>query len=161
MKKRIAIAALASAAVLLAACGQKEPEPTPLPPPAPAGVPATPPATAPAAAPATDPAAAASGASSGASSGPTSGATNVAASGADTFAKACAACHVAGVTGAPKPGDKADWAPRIAQGKDTLYQHAIQGYTGKKGTMPPKGGFTTLSDDEVKAAVDHMVAQAS
>ena len=70
------------------------------------------------------------------------------------------ACHGAGVAGAPKLGDKADWGPRIAQGNDTLYQHAIQGFQGKKGVMPPKGGNTALPDDQVKAAVDYMVSQA-
>jgi cytochrome c5 len=62
------------------------------------------------------------------------------------------------VAGAPKPGDKADWAQRIAQGNDTIYKHAIEGYTGSKGFMPARGGSASLSDDEVKAAVDHMVA---
>jgi cytochrome c5 len=57
-------------------------------------------------------------------------------------------------------GDKADWGPRIAQGQATLYQHALQGFTGKKGMMPPKGGNTALADNDVKAAVDYMVAQA-
>jgi len=61
--------------------------------------------------------------------------------------------------GAPKPGDKADWGPRIAQGTDLLYKHAIEGFTGAKGMMPARGGSATLSDDEVKAAVDYMIAQ--
>ncbi|HEX5372636.1 MAG TPA: c-type cytochrome [Aquabacterium sp.] len=74
------------------------------------------------------------------------------------FNRSCAACHTAGVMGAPKPGDKADWAPRIAQGQDTLYKHALEGFNGKKGAMPARGGNTALSDAEVKAAVDHMVA---
>ena len=76
------------------------------------------------------------------------------------FTKTCAMCHAAGVGGAPKPGDKADWGPRIAQGKDVLYQHALQGFTGKKGMMPPKGANAALSDAEVKSAVDYMVAQS-
>ena len=76
------------------------------------------------------------------------------------YTATCVACHGAGVAGAPKLGDKADWGPRIAQGNDTLYQHAIQGFTGKKGMMPPKGGNTTLPDDQVKAGVDYMVSQA-
>ena len=46
----------------------------------------------------------------------------------------------AGIAGAPKVGDKAAWGPRIAQGKETLYNHAIQGFTGKTGVMPAKGG---------------------
>jgi cytochrome c5 len=72
-----------------------------------------------------------------------------------TFNKTCAVCHAAGVAGAPKPGDKADWGPRIAQGMDVLNKHAIEGFTGAKGQMPPKGG-STASDDEVKAAVKYM-----
>ncbi len=62
--------------------------------------------------------------------------------------------------GAPKLADKAAWAPRIAQGKDTLYKHAIGGYQGKAGVMPAKGG-SQASDEEVKAAVDYMVSKAS
>ncbi|MFL6624061.1 MAG: c-type cytochrome [Sulfurifustaceae bacterium] len=72
----------------------------------------------------------------------------------------CVACHAAGVAGAPKFGDKAAWKPRIAQGKDTLYQHAIKGFQGKTGMMPPKGGNTALPDADVKAAVDYMVSKA-
>ena len=60
----------------------------------------------------------------------------------------------------PKPGDQADWGPRIAQGVDVLYKHAIEGYTGAKGAMPARGGAATLADDEVKAAVDYMVEQS-
>ncbi|MCV2370599.1 c-type cytochrome [Roseateles oligotrophus] len=78
--------------------------------------------------------------------------------GKSIFGKTCAMCHAAGVAGAPKPGDKADWGPRIAQGNELLYKHAIEGFTGAKGMMPARGGGSTLSDDEVKAAVDHMVA---
>ena len=76
------------------------------------------------------------------------------------FGSVCTTCHTAGLMGAPKLGDKAAWAPRIAQGKDTLYKHAISGYQGKSGVMPAKGG-SQASDDEVKAAVDYMVSKAS
>lgn len=76
------------------------------------------------------------------------------------FGSVCTTCHTAGLMGAPKFGDKAAWAPRIAQGKDTLYKHAIGGYQGKSGVMPAKGG-SQASDDEVKAAVDYMVSKAS
>ncbi|MBU1191199.1 MAG: c-type cytochrome [Gammaproteobacteria bacterium] len=72
----------------------------------------------------------------------------------------CQACHATGAAGAPKNGDKANWAPRIAQGMDTLNKHAIEGFKGAVGYMPPKGGFTALSDDEVKAAVAYMVSQS-
>ncbi len=80
--------------------------------------------------------------------------------GAQVYQGACMACHAAGIAGAPRTGDKAAWADRIAQGADTLYTHAIGGFQGKAGVMPAKGGNAALSDDEVKAAVDHMVAQS-
>ncbi len=80
--------------------------------------------------------------------------------GADVFKKTCAMCHQTGVAGAPKLGDKADWGPRIAQGKDTLYKHAIEGFNGQKGAMPAKGGSPSLSDDDVKAAVDFIASKA-
>jgi len=72
----------------------------------------------------------------------------------------CMACHAAGVAGAPKLGDKAAWAPRIAQGADTLHTHAIKGFQGKAGMMPPKGGNMGAKDEDVKAAVDYMVSQS-
>jgi cytochrome c5 len=81
-------------------------------------------------------------------------------SGQEVYTKTCSVCHAAGVTGAPKLGDKADWGPRIAQGANVLYEHALKGFTGKKGAMPAKGGNTALADEEVKAAVDYMVSQA-
>lgn len=83
-----------------------------------------------------------------------------AADGKGTYDKACMACHAAGVAGAPKLGDKAAWGPRIAQGNDTMYGHAIKGFQGKKGFMPAKGGNASLSDADVKAAVDYMVGQS-
>jgi cytochrome c oxidase subunit 2 len=73
--------------------------------------------------------------------------------GKKTYEGLCAACHGAGIAGAPKVGDKGAWAPRIAQGEGTLVDHAIKGIR----TMPAKGGNPALSDAEVKAAVDHMV----
>jgi cytochrome c5 len=79
--------------------------------------------------------------------------------GKKVFDTTCVACHGAGIAGAPKVGDKAAWAPRIKQGAAVLYTHAIQGFQGKAGVMPPKGG-AAVSDDEVKAAVDFMVAAA-
>ncbi len=71
----------------------------------------------------------------------------------------CMACHGGGIAGAPKTGDAAMWGPRIAQGKDTLYKHALEGFTGAVGFMPQKGGRTDLSDDEIKAAVNYIVEQ--
>ena len=76
-----------------------------------------------------------------------------------TYNASCAACHAAGVAGAPKLGDKADWGPRIAQGMDTLHTHALKGFQGKKGVMPAKGGNASLADADVKAAVDYMVSK--
>ncbi len=76
------------------------------------------------------------------------------------YNQACHVCHAAGVAGAPKLGDAAAWADRIAQDKETLYQHSLNGFQGKVGVMPPKGGFTHLSDDQVKAAVDFMISKA-
>lgn len=81
-------------------------------------------------------------------------------SGPQVFNQACNACHGAGIAGAPKLGDKAAWAPRIAQGADTLHKHALQGFQGKTGVMPARGGWANLSDAEVAAAVDYMVSQA-
>ncbi|MGL4410158.1 MAG: c-type cytochrome [Zoogloea sp.] len=115
---------------LLAACGKSE-HPTPAVAPAPAPV-----AAAPAPAAPVD-----------------------AAKGAEVFKNTCAMCHQTGVAGAPKLGDKPDWAPRIALGPDLLYKHAIEGFSGDKGAMPAKGGNPSLSDADVKAAVDYIVAQ--
>ncbi len=79
-----------------------------------------------------------------------------AADGQAVYRQACFACHDSGAAGAPKLGDKAAWAPRIAQGKDALYHSALNG----KNAMPAKGGRMDFSDEDVKAAVDFMVSQA-
>ena len=110
--------------------------------------PATP---APAAAPAAPVAAAAIPPAAPAKAGAASGS-----AGKATYDTACVACHGAGIAGAPKFGDKAAWAPRVAQGIAALHNTALKG----KGAMPPKGGNTALADDAVKAAVDYMVAAA-
>ena len=81
-------------------------------------------------------------------------------SGEEVYNQACVACHGAGIAGAPKFGDAAAWAARIGQGVETLHQHAIEGYQGKAGFMPAKGGRTDLSDQSVINAVDFMVAAA-
>lgn len=85
-----------------------------------------------------------------------SGAKPAAGQGKQVFDGTCTACHSTGVAGAPKLGDKAAWAPRIQQGVDTLVQHALHG----KNAMPPKGGNASLSDAQVRAAVEFMVSQA-
>ncbi|MCW5623391.1 MAG: cytochrome c5 family protein [Burkholderiales bacterium] len=76
------------------------------------------------------------------------------ADGKSVFDKSCSACHSTGAAGAPKAGDAGAWGSRIAQGKNTLYEHALKGIRA----MPAKGGNPALSDDEVKAAVDHIIA---
>ena len=77
--------------------------------------------------------------------------------GTEAFETACKACHGAGIAGAPKVGDKAAWGPRIAQGKETLYNHALHGFSGKTGVMPAKGGRADWPDDLIKQAVDQIV----
>ena len=121
-------------------------------PPAPAALAATaPPAPAPAAAPsaATPPAPAPVATAAAAPAGAKP-------DGKKIFESTCTVCHGAGIAGAPKFGDKAAWAPRLATGIDTLYKVALTG----KGAMPPRGGNKDLTDAEVKAAVDYMAAAA-
>ncbi|WP_100753226.1 c-type cytochrome [Vibrio salilacus] len=74
--------------------------------------------------------------------------------GATVYATFCTACHATGVTGAPKTGNADDWAPRIAQGKDVLANHAINGFNA----MPARGSCMDCSDDEIIAAIEHMIA---
>jgi cytochrome c5 len=126
--KKSSFALAVSLAVLLSACGKQESAAPEAPAPAPA-----PEVAAPAPAPVAENAA-----------------------GKSAYNKVCALCHGVGAAGAPIPGDKADWGPRIEQGMDMLYKHAIEGFTGQKGVMPARGG-SQMTDDEVKAAVDHMV----
>jgi len=76
--------------------------------------------------------------------------------GEQVFGQTCKTCHGTGLAGAPKAGDKTAWSPRIAQGEATLVKHALDGFTGKSGTMPPRGGNSELTDDEVHRAVVYM-----
>ncbi|MDR1648168.1 MAG: c-type cytochrome [Zoogloeaceae bacterium] len=77
---------------------------------------------------------------------------------ASIYASACHICHDTGVAGAPKKGDKAAWAPRIAAGMDALYQSALNG----KNAMPPRGNTPSgVSNDELKATVDYLVELSS
>jgi len=76
------------------------------------------------------------------------------------FGNLCTTCHSNAATGAPVITDKAAWAPRIAQGMDTLLKHATEGFQGSKGLMPAKGGNPSLSAAQVKATVEWMVSQA-
>ncbi|EEG10357.1 c-type cytochrome [Pseudogulbenkiania ferrooxidans] len=135
MKKKVLVLALLSL-VTLAACGKKE-----------AAAEGTAQAAAtPAAAPAATTTAAADPALK---------------AGEDVFKKTCVMCHQTGAAGAPMLGNKGDWQARVAQGKDTLYKHALEGFTGEKGAMPARGGNSALSDADVKAAVDFMVSKVS
>ncbi len=80
----------------------------------------------------------------------------LAADGKAVYDKACAVCHASGVANAPKLGDKAAWAPRAATGKDTLLSSVVKG----KGAMPPRAGAADLKDDDLKAAIDYLLAAA-
>lgn len=155
--QKLPLAVAISAALLLAACGKEAPQAQ-----APAEAPKV---EAPAAeAPKAEaPAAAAAEAPKAEAEAPAAAETATAAApaadpalGKSIFGKTCALCHASGVAGAPIPGNKDNWADRIAQGKDTMYKHAIEGFTGDKGMMPARGGNPKLTDDEVKAAVDYM-----
>jgi cytochrome c5 len=120
---------------------------------------ATPAATAAAAAPAAPaaaPAAAASPAAAPAAAESPAAGGQAAADGKAVYDGTCGVCHNTGVAGAPKIGDKAAWAPRLEAGHDAMVKNAIVGVRA----MPPKGGNMKLSDAEVQAAVDYMLAQS-
>lgn len=80
--------------------------------------------------------------------------------GAEVYEKSCGICHSGGIAGAPKTGDVEVWSKRLEQGMDTLVAHAINGFTGDGGMMPPRGGNSELTDQEVKAAVEYMVSES-
>ncbi len=135
--------------------GAKFPEPTVAPAPVAAAAPAAAgaaaaPAPVAAAAPAAAPTAVAAAAAA-----PAAAPAAASGNGQATYQQVCIACHAAGVAGAPKFGDKAAWAPRIAQGLNMLHNSALHG----KGAMPPKGG-SSAPDADVMAAVDYMVNAA-
>lgn len=77
--------------------------------------------------------------------------------GASLYEAVCKTCHDAGLAGAPKFGDHAAWAPRVAKGKAALYEHALKGFNA----MPAKGSRTDLSDELIKAGVDYLVLKGS
>ncbi len=79
------------------------------------------------------------------------------AAGKSVYEANCAACHDAGMMGAPKPGDKAAWSPRIAQGIEVMTKKSIDGFQGTAGAMPAKGGNASLTDEEIANAVAFMV----
>jgi cytochrome c5 len=75
------------------------------------------------------------------------------------WAGTCIGCHADGLAGAPPVGDPSAWAPRLAKGRSTLLSHALEGHFGPDGSMmPPRGGNEKLSDAEVGAALDYMLA---
>ncbi|WP_417543137.1 c-type cytochrome [Marinobacter sp.] len=90
----------------------------------------------------------AAAASETASSGPRSG--------SEVYGAVCMACHTTGAAGAPVIGDTGAWAPRIDQGMDTLINHALNGFNA----MPAKGGCASCPDEEIAAAVEHIVAES-
>lgn len=77
--------------------------------------------------------------------------------GKEIYLKNCAGCHDRGVAGAPSIGDKNAWAPRLARGEKALIMNSIQGYTGKAGIMPARGGNSSLSDEQVRAATLYLL----
>ncbi|NTU58197.1 MAG: cytochrome c5 family protein [Chlorobiaceae bacterium] len=79
------------------------------------------------------------------------------AAGEETYEANCAGCHDSGTAGAPKPGRKEDWKDRMGLGVELLTKKSIEGYDGKTGSMPAKGGNAELTDDEVSNAVKYMV----
>jgi cytochrome c5 len=81
--------------------------------------------------------------------------------GKDVYDAVCAACHSAGLTGAPRTGDKQAWAGRLAEGMGLLYLHTLKGYTGKSGIMPARGGRPDLPTELVKQGVDYIVSQSN
>ncbi len=80
--------------------------------------------------------------------------------GKQVYDAGCVACHGAGIAGAPRVGDSGAWVDRIGAGLDTLVAHAIDGFQGSQGMMPAKGGNPSLSDEEVRAVVEYMVAES-
>lgn len=81
--------------------------------------------------------------------------------GKDVYAAVCASCHDTGLGGAPKTGDKAAWAGRLAEGMGLLYLHSLKGYSGKSGVMPARGGRADLPLELVKQGVDYMVSRSN
>ena len=79
--------------------------------------------------------------------------------GRSTWMMTCRACHLTGVAGAPAVGNHEAWAPRLGKGRSALHASAVNGIRNESGwTMPPRGGNQQLSSEQVKAAVDYMLA---
>ncbi|SFM40156.1 c-type cytochrome [Marinobacter pelagius] len=92
----------------------------------------------------------------GEAAAPTESASSGPRSGSEVYDAVCMACHTTGAAGAPVIGDAGAWAPRIDQGMETLIDHAINGFNA----MPAKGGCANCPDEEIEAAVEHMVSQS-
>jgi len=75
------------------------------------------------------------------------------AAGKEIYDASCAMCHNSDAMGAPKPGDKAAWEPRLAKGMDTVMKNTIEGFN----TMPARGGNPSLTDEQLRSAVDYMI----
>lgn len=161
------IPALALVMLLGAGCSEKEttatqeaaPEPQMAEPVAPPPVEASAPAAEPPAAepPADEPPATEAPTAEPAAAAAAAATQTASVDGQKIYQASCQACHVAGVAGAPKLGDKAAWAPRIAKGNDALYTSVKNGLNA----MPPKGGCMSCGEDELRAAVDYMVTEGS
>lgn len=82
------------------------------------------------------------------------------ATGEKVYKSTCSICHKSGLRGAPRMGRSQDWGTRLEQDRKILYDHAINGFRGKKGNMPSRGSNTKLSEEEVKASVDYMIEHA-
>lgn len=82
------------------------------------------------------------------------------AAGKTVYDASCAGCHEAGMMGAPKPGDKAAWSARIPQGLEVMTKKSLEGFQGKAGMMPAKGGNASLTNEQVSSAVAFMVEKS-
>lgn len=85
--------------------------------------------------------------------------TTVASPGQTIWQANCAVCHQQGLGGAPVIGNQIQWKKRVEQGLPTLISHALNGYSGETGEMPPRGGNAQLTDQEVELAVTYMVSK--
>jgi cytochrome c5 len=82
------------------------------------------------------------------------------AAGEEVYESNCAGCHDSGTGGAPKSGVKDDWKERMAQGIPAMTTKSIEGFEGKAGAMPAKGGNAALTNEEVSNAVLYMVSKS-
>lgn len=80
--------------------------------------------------------------------------------GKQVYAEFCSRCHDSGLHGAQRIGDREGWRSRLGQGVDILVEHSIRGYEGAVGHMPPRGGHPELSDGDIAAAVNYIIAES-